>query len=166
MVQDCGDQRHVDMPLSSALELKSLVNAARRSPITAMNHTGSASPNSQNQHAASSSQTGTPTQPQHNHNANTGVAMPSSTLTPALAPGSASNTSPAPTNSGGLHIFLGVNRGSEYRLTQWEVHDFSDNQFFKTLKRRYIKERGFWRLCFSWYRYSGCEFWKVSSSTA
>lgn len=78
------------------------------------------------------------------------------------ATGSYSNaTSITPPQQVSEHVFLGVRRGMDYRVVDIEAQGLSDLGFFCTLKQRYAVLRGSWRLWFSWWRFSHCEFFMV-----
>lgn len=65
-----------------------------------------------------------------------------------------------------LHLFLvtlhsSLLRSSYYRLAQTTTRSMSDKAFFSWVRATYYRHRGFFSTCFSVYRYSHCEFFKV-----
>lgn len=60
------------------------------------------------------------------------------------------------------HVFLLVKRLSDYQVAQWRVDPGSDDDFFRSLKAEYIKQRGLLRYWLSIYRFSHCDFRRVS----
>lgn len=61
-----------------------------------------------------------------------------------------------------LRVLLVVKQGTDYRLAQIPVSDITSLEFFKRLRSEYFRMRGIWRRCFSVWRYSHCDFYKVS----
>jgi hypothetical protein len=61
-----------------------------------------------------------------------------------------------------LYVFLAVQTGDESRLAQIKAQNLHDDAFFETLRDEYKILRGFARRIFSIWKYSHCEFSRVS----
>jgi hypothetical protein len=59
-------------------------------------------------------------------------------------------------------LFL-TKRGADYKLSQICIGGLNSHSFFGTLKEEYFRLRGVIRGCFSIWRYSHCDFYKVLS---
>lgn len=72
---------------------------------------------------------------------------------------------PAVPQSTPLRVLLLVQTGTDYSLAQIPVQDTTSLGFFKKLRSEYLRLRGIWRQHFSVWRYSHCDFYKVTSTT-
>jgi hypothetical protein len=61
-------------------------------------------------------------------------------------------------------VLLIVKSGTDHHLTQMLVHEITSLGFFKKLRSEYFRLRGFWRSRLSVWRYSHCDFYKVSQA--
>lgn len=59
-------------------------------------------------------------------------------------------------------LFL-AKQGGDYRLAQICVSNLNCHTFFSIMKKEYFRLRGVLRGCFSVWRYSHCDFYKVSA---
>jgi hypothetical protein len=59
-------------------------------------------------------------------------------------------------------LFL-AKRGGDYRLAQICVSNMNSHTFFSSMRKEYYRLRGFLRTWFSVWRYSHCDFYKVSA---
>ena len=59
-------------------------------------------------------------------------------------------------------VILMVKKGMEHRLAQIGVSGHTCQTFFSAMKVEYLSLRGFWRKWLSVWRYSHCDFYKVS----
>ena len=59
-----------------------------------------------------------------------------------------------------LHVFLGVPVGGDIRLDDIHITDFEDDEFFKTLRKSYIKIKGFFRFYLGIWKYAHCDFYR------
>jgi hypothetical protein len=64
------------------------------------------------------------------------------------------------------YIFLGVTAGDGLHLAQIEVHNHDDDQFFHVLRGNYHRLRGLFREWFGIWKFSHCDFVKVSMPIA
>ena len=66
-----------------------------------------------------------------------------------------------------LHAFLILLNssifGSVHCLAQTAVHNMSDHEFFTWIRNSYYSQRGFLAIWFGLFRFSHCEFFRVSS---
>ncbi|KAL5340228.1 hypothetical protein BJX70DRAFT_396996 [Aspergillus crustosus] len=58
------------------------------------------------------------------------------------------------------YVLLTVKRGDRHFISQVDVHQKSDNMFFRVLRAEYFRLRGWARNLFSVWRYSHCDFYQ------
>ena len=92
-------------------------------------------------------------------------ASPAAGRPPVALGSSNTNLNSGATLDNSRFIFLTVNINNDYRLAQIKAIGVHDDNFFDALKREYIAKRGLMRFLFSIWRYSGCDFVKVSKCT-
>jgi len=92
-------------------------------------------------------------------------ASPAAGKPPVALGSSNTNLNSGATLNDSRLVFLTVNINDNHRLAQIKANGVHDDNFFYTLKHEYIAKRGYMRSLFSIWRYSGCDFVKVSKCT-
>lgn len=160
----CGEERWAEVPNTLAKRLQSIIRSLPIETSTAsitdpppethnkfsLNHYSSLE-KSQNTNQVSSQDNGG-RQPHHTP-PNPSLHYPSSGSESTIA--AISITRP--------HVLFLAKQGGEYRLSQISVGDMSCNSFVSALKKEYFRLRGHLRGWLSIWRYSHCDFYKVSA---
>jgi hypothetical protein len=85
-----------------------------------------------------------------------------SNLNPRGAPKGFTSLTISTAQSPPQRVLLVVKTGTDHRLAQIPVKDITSFQFFQKLRSEYFRLRDIWRRCLSVWRYSHCDFYKVS----